>query len=176
MNEKTTYSWKPGFHVRASTDEAMKVCEALRNGAGLSPQNLLEVSRPEGTALHDEFEWNDSIAAEKFRLIRAGNIIRSIVVVHESPKESGGQEPKAIEVRAFFPTHNKDEDSRDTYESLAVINRDDTMRTRLMNDCLRELQWVQKKYRTLKEITDSLDIPINALKKSIEKQGKEIGA
>lgn len=176
MSEKTIYAWKAGAQIRTSADEAMKVCEALRNGAGLSPQNLLDVSRSEGAVLHNEFEWNDSIAAEKFRLLRAGHIIRSIIVVHESPKEAEDREPKTVEVRAFFPTHDKDEEARGTYQSLDTIARDDAMRARLMNDCMKELQWVQKKYRILNEIVETLDIPIEALKQAIEKQEKREGA
>lgn len=61
----------------------------------VSPDNLLEESRPAGAVLHGLFEWDDTVAAEKFRAEQARDIIGNIAVVRILGNQP--QEP----VRAF---------------------------------------------------------------------------
>ena len=167
MNTITTYAFKPGSHIRADANKAMEVCEKLRQNGGLSPQSLLDASRPKESVLHDEFEWDDSVAAEEYRLHQAGHIIRCIVVVHEKPADAGKKE-KSIPVRLYHPTHNVDDEKRGTYESITVIAKDTDMKARLMQDCLRELKWMQNKYSALKDVVNLLDPPILLLQQAID--------
>lgn len=44
-------------------------------------EELLEVARPKSHPLHDEFEWDDSIAGERFRLQQAAFMIRSVRII-----------------------------------------------------------------------------------------------
>lgn len=46
----------------------------------VTARQLLEAARNKKHPLHREFEWNDSKAAERYRLIQAGEIIRSVRV------------------------------------------------------------------------------------------------
>lgn len=168
--EERKCSWKSGSRIKADPNEAFGVFESLRKSEGLSPRSLVEASRPDGTVFHGEFEWNDEKAAEEYRINQASHIIRSFVIVHEAPKTDEKAEPQTIEVRAYLPTHNKEEESRGTYESLDVIVRDDNMRMRMMKDCLSEIKWVQSKYRKLQDIVEMLNVPVKALQEEIAKQ------
>ena len=59
-----------------------------KHGA-LKPINVVEEARPEEAPLHPVFEWNDSIAAEEWRLHTARNLIRSVqVITSDDQKES----------------------------------------------------------------------------------------
>jgi hypothetical protein len=59
-----------------------------KHGA-LKPTNVVEEARPEEAPLHPVFEWNDSIAAEEWRLHTARNLIRSVqVITSDNQKES----------------------------------------------------------------------------------------
>ena len=44
-------------------------------------QHVLETARAPTSVLHGEFEWDDSVASERYRLIQARHLIRSIEVV-----------------------------------------------------------------------------------------------
>lgn len=165
----TTYAFKPGSHIRADANKAAEVCENLRKGSGLSPQSLLDASRPKDAVLHDEFEWDDSVAAEEYRLRQAGHIIRCIVVIHEKPID-GAKKEEAVQVRVYHPTHNTEDEKRGTYENIAVIAKNTGMKARLMQDCLRELKWMQNKYSTLKEVVNLLDPPILLLQQKIDSE------
>ncbi len=167
MNER--YAWKPGSQIRTDANDAMEVCEKLRQSTGLSPKSLLDASRPEDAVLHGEFEWDDTVAAESYRLKQAGHIIRSIIVIREEKPDSGKEDEK-IPVRVYFPTHDTEEDRRGTYESITVIARDTDMRKRLMEDCLNELRWVQNKYSALKEIVGLIEPPIRVLQQKLSEE------
>jgi len=162
--------WKPGSQIHADADKAMEVMNNLREKKGLSPQSLLDASRPEGSVLHGEFEWDDTVAAEAYRLRQAGHIIRSIVIVHEKAPEAAQQKTERVISRAFFPTHDTDDERRGTYESVTVIASSADMKARLMQDCLKELRWMQNKYSALKEVIEMLNPPIQLLQAAIEEK------
>lgn len=68
-----------------------KVIDKLReleNDGRLLPSNVVEEARDENSPLHEFFEWEDTIAAEKYRLSQARTLIRSVkisVTVHTIP-------------------------------------------------------------------------------------------
>jgi hypothetical protein len=63
-----------------------------RHGETFGCDDVLEDARPEDSPLHGCFEWDDTEAAEKYRLDQARKIIRSIevVVITESKAERKG--------------------------------------------------------------------------------------
>lgn len=54
----------------------------------VTSRSLLEAGRPEESALHSLFEWDDGKAAELYRLKQATDVITHIhIVIEENPKE-----------------------------------------------------------------------------------------
>ena len=70
--------------------DAQKVAEEIGNRK-VTPQQVLEIARDENTELHKCFEWDNDVAAEKYRLIQAQRVIINLV---------------------FFKTDNEQEDVR----------------------------------------------------------------
>ena len=68
-------TWRIQGYYKA---DAQKVAEEIGFGK-FTPMEVLEKAKDETTELHKCFEWNDSIAAEKYRLEKAKNIIRMLV-------------------------------------------------------------------------------------------------
>jgi hypothetical protein len=53
---------------------------ALADAEGcITPEAVVEAARPEDAPLHGLFPWDDKVAADKYRLMRARAIIRSVV-------------------------------------------------------------------------------------------------
>ena len=52
----------------------------------LQPQDLIDAAEPPDSELHDLFEWDDTIAARKWRLNQARKLIKSIEVIVEPRK------------------------------------------------------------------------------------------
>ena len=92
--------------------------EALRvaNGDKLKSEDVVQAASNPTSAMHNGFTWDDTEAANKWRLGEAQYLVRHIVVV----KHEKDDEP----VKAFWSIRVKDEDSSDVYyQSAAVISK-----------------------------------------------------
>lgn len=139
------YQYKvKGLH-KAPAQVAGEICEWLENSQqGLSPKTLLDASRDVNAPLHNEFEWDDSEAAERYREQQAGGIIRNLYIVpaERSPEES---------TRAFVNVHS--EIKTGSYHNIRVVLDDDTMRERLFAAAKRDMQSFIDKYKTLEALS-----------------------
>lgn len=125
--------------MSGDVEVAAKVCEELEREGNLNAKALVDASRDENAPLHDMFEWDDAIAAEKYREEQAKKIIRSIELVIED---------KPMNFRAFSSIAPK------VYQSTqSAMSRDDT-RMILLNNAKTELQAFKRKYSTLKELSE----------------------
>lgn len=139
-----SYSYRiPGL-MKASAEVAGKECQRLQDSVeGLTPETLLDASRSEKAPLHDEFEWRDDVAAERFRLRQAQDIIRNIVIV----ECKDGEATTKVD-RAFVSTPG----GRSIYVSLQSAITNDDWRNHLLAEARRELGWFAQKYRRIKEL------------------------
>ena len=142
------YEWKTASYIKIDANIAGKQCEELEKTVGLTPKNLLNANRDETAPLHNEFEWNDGIAAEKYRENQARHIIACLCVRAETT--SGEQsEP----VRAFLKTISDCE-----YQSLNVILQSADSHSAMLATALRELKAFQNKYKMLSELKPLFDV------------------
>ncbi len=108
-------------------DRAQEVgCEVeriKRDRKKLKPEFLVEEAQSKHSKLHDLFDWDDGIAAEKWRVQQARNIINHIVeviIVDEEPQE----------VRSFFSVDNSEGKK---YVSLKDIAKNSQYRAQLID-------------------------------------------
>lgn len=78
-----------GRQFRVSADIVGAEMERIEARDGqVTSKSLLDAGRPEGSVLHSLFEWNDSKAAELYRLKQATDVITHIhIVVEEKPDQ-----------------------------------------------------------------------------------------
>lgn len=138
-----TYSWKPGSRIKAPASVAGAVCERLEADGGLTPRRLVEESRPVNAPLHNEFEWDDTAAAEKYRETQAGHIIRCIVIKSEE------NEPEPSLVRAYFPVAKE---APNTYTHISKIITDTERMNDLLEQARSEMQSFVRKYHSLEQL------------------------
>ena len=137
------YRWKSGARSPVSAQVAGEVCASLEEAGNLTPQALVEASRPEDAPLHAAFEWDDATAAELYRETQAGYIIRSVEVVVQ-----GSAEP----VRAFVSvTTGK---SATPYASVERVMVRADSRALLLERARAELETFRRKYRQLSELAE----------------------
>lgn len=68
-------------------------------GRPINSEDVLDAARHPDSELHQYFEWDDDVAAEQYRRLQAGQLIRS-VTIEVIDRSSGSNEPKAV--RAFL--------------------------------------------------------------------------
>lgn len=138
-------SWKVKGIFKA---DAQKVSEEIAEiGETVEPSEIVEKARNESTELHKCFEWRDDIAAEKYRLHQARNLLGNLVFEYKD--EPTKQEP----VRLMFKTTENE-----GYKSINLIMQKPDEYKALLNRAYSELQAFKNKYRMLKELKEIFDL------------------
>lgn len=138
----SAYKWKTASYIKADAEEAGKMCEELSQTIGLTPESLLEANKAEEAPLHNEFEWDDTEAAHKYRLGQARHIIQCLITIPEGAAE------ETAPVRAFFVTEKTSK-----YEHIDVILHNEDKRAIMLRQAIAELNAFKKKYAELAELT-----------------------
>lgn len=135
------YEWRPGSHHSVKASVAGAVCEELEAAGNLSAKSLLDASRAEDAPLHGEFEWSDSIAAEKYREDQARGIIRHLAIKVE----------ERAPVRSFFKLEVS---GASNYASIETIMKKPDLRAALLEQARADMRSFQSKYQELSELSD----------------------
>ena len=138
------YQWKTIAGIKADANEAGRQFEQLEKTVGVTPQTVLDANRAENTPLHNEFEWDDDIAAENYRLHQAGQLIRMLCV--KPTTETKDNTP----IRAYIRME-------DSYENIGVVVSVKEKRELMLERAKNELRAFKAKYNTLKELKPVFD-------------------
>jgi hypothetical protein len=113
--EEKEFKWKmPSLAKKVDVNDAIIEFEKIKKDAGkLTPEVVVEFARDENSTLHKLFTWDDSKAAEQYRLQQARNIINNVEVVtirngeqieipnYEIITTEAGREYKSIDILTF---------------------------------------------------------------------------
>ena len=153
------YRWREGTHPKVEAQAAGEHLEALRAASGaLTARLVVDDAKAAESPLHEAFEWDDSKAADEYRLVQAREIMRGVAVVIS---DDGDDEEKTS--RAFVVVTQNEQDR---YESIQVVMKDPAMRQQVLTRALRELEAWERKYRELEEFAGVV--------KAIEKSRKKL--
>ena len=111
----------------------------------LRPEAVVQAAEPKTSVLHGFFEWDDSEAAELYRLHQA-RVLISIVV------KSVPVNDEVRKVRVFVSLTPDRNEEGGGYRSVASVLSSAEMRKQLMEDALDELRVFEEKYRGLQEL------------------------
>lgn len=117
---------------------------AKQHGGLVSPAAVVEFARDESTALHSQFQWDDGIAAEQYRIWQARHLLRVCVVTVENHDE-----PVIAHVSLVG-----DRNADGGYRRIEAVLGDPSLRDRLLDTALRELEAFRRKYASLQELCE----------------------
>ena len=161
------YSWCVK-NTSVSADVAGAVMEQLEKEHGcVTKSNFLEASRPEDSPTHKLFEWDDTKAAEKYRLGQSRFYISNLRIVVEEIKA----DEKPISVQSFKSEDGKDvpvttrafvsvsdtQRGRAEYVNIERALSDEDMRKNVLRNALLELKEFEGKYSRYKELSSIFD-------------------
>lgn len=156
------YKWKiPKYPVDSQIvgEHFEKLCE---EHGEVTSKNLLESARPKDSCVHDCFEWNDGIAAEKYRLSQASDMITNLVKVAMIENEE-----KQKTYPAFVNVSEKHTETG-SYISTEVALSNEKTRRIVLNRALTELKIFKKKYSDLNELSGVFNAIDTALQDNLE--------
>jgi hypothetical protein len=125
--------------------EAVKVeLEEIRkrNGGLLRAEDVVAYAASPDTALHDEFQWDDTEAARQYRLVQARQVIRlSVTVISE----------EAPPTRAYISLPS-DRVNGGGYRSTQEVLSDDARSAEMVRDVLQRVHALRRKYEAVSQL------------------------
>jgi hypothetical protein len=127
----------------------------------LTPKAVVGAARDAGSILHQHFEWDNSVAAEKYRLDQARSLIRAIhvadIMVDDKP------------ARAFLSIADK---GGTTYRTVDEVLSSQDLQQRVLEQAHRDLIAFETRYRSLEEVCKFVRQAREKLEKRIVKKGR----
>ncbi len=141
------YQWS--YNVSGvDANVAGQIFEEIEKKTGaLTKEAVVEEARPESSPLHGCFEWDDNIAAEKYRCEQARLLICNLRVVYEDKTKEEGK----LITRAYVSTSEKRSD-RAQYMTVEKALSDEKTRLLVLHTAMDELRIFKGKYSTLNEL------------------------
>ena len=118
---------------------------AATHGGVIPPRAVVDFARDPETALHSKFTWDDSDAAEAWRLHQARQVIRLHVDVIAASSEP---------VRTFVSLTPDRSKAGGGYRLMVDVLANDEMREQMIHDATAELRRVRLKYKHLHELAE----------------------
>lgn len=141
------YSYRPGFSFKVPAQVVGETLSKIAEDGEVTSQALLDASRDADAPTHGLFEWDDSVAANRYRLHQATCVINA-VEVHIVTK-SGNELSQA----AFVNVCKKEPARTGSFVPIEVAMSDGEMRSKLMDNALCELKAFRRKYSRLSELS-----------------------
>lgn len=135
--------WRFSDMYKADAEKVSKEIESIQNA---TPKNILEFARSENTELHKCFEWDDTKAAEKYRLQQARQIVCNLIYQEDSKEEPA-------KLRVFYSQY-----STNTYQPTKVLVKNEDAYKELLMQAKSELRAFKNKYRMLTELEDIFEL------------------
>lgn len=107
----------------------------------VTPRSVVDLAKNEDSKLHDDFEWDNEIAGDKYRLSQAREMIQ--LLAFEPIEEK--HEP----IRVYYISTEKS-----VYKPVEMIMKKEDEYQALLKRALAELESFKKKYSTLVELEE----------------------
>lgn len=131
--------------------DASKCYEEIQQiGDEVKPEQVLDKARDPKAELHKCFDWDDSSAAEKYRLQQARQVINHLIVIKRDEED---EEKEPIQFRVMM----KNDRTHDSgYKQTIVMVKDEDEYQKLLAQAYSELHSFKQKYSCLSELAEIL--------------------
>ena len=162
MMKATGARWRQGFRGNIPASVAIAEVESIHKELGMvKPADVVDRARDKSNPLHPQFEWRDSVAAEKHRCQQARQMISNLVVVTIDGEEEGVLSP------AYVSVITSEESGERGYVRVSCALNDDELRERALQDALRMLNGLRRRYSSLTRLVKLLDGVEGKLRKTL---------
>lgn len=150
------YRAKPNSKIKA--DDVPRIAEELAqlatlHGDTLAPASVVGAASDPKSAMHAYFEWDDSAAAQEYRIDQARHLIRSIeVIVVTKP----GPDPERAWARQYHHVRVSapDEEPERRYVPIGIVSSRENMMEQVLANAQRELFGWRERVRTYQSLEE----------------------
>lgn len=136
--------WKTGMASLHNGADADTVAREIRSiGEDVTPKQIVNYARNEDTELHKCFEWDNNIAAERYRLFQARQVVCHLVIKEPEKDETDNKSTEKTEIRVFHKTDGNG------YKPAQIVFTNADEYAKLIERAKSELVWFKRKYSKL---------------------------
>lgn len=133
--------------------DAQKCYEEIQGiGEEVKPEQVIERAKDKSSELHKCFDWNNTVAADKWRLYQARNVLNHLIVVKREVDE---EEKEPVQFRVMM---KNDRSESSGYKQTIVMVKDEDEYRKLLEQAYAELHAFKKKYQCLVELAEILSL------------------
>ena len=148
MSVNFVASWRPEAEKYRSKADAQKVAEEIYAlGEKVETKQILDMARDEKKEIHKLIEWDDTKAAEKFRLEQVINIMHDLHIVEIGLNKNKKPEKIGVPMRMYYSLKGET-----GYRPTPLIVQDSNLHDKLLMTARSELDAFMIKYATLTEL------------------------
>lgn len=143
---QTVIKWSINGIFKADANKCYQEIQQI--GDEVKPEQVLAKAKDKQSELHKCFDWNDSSAAEKYRIEQAKSVIRHLIVIQ---KDDEDEKTEPVQFRVMMKnerTHGSG------YKQTIVMVRDEDEYKKLLENAYAELRSFKQKYSCLTELAE----------------------
>ena len=156
MSTGPAFGFVPGSRYQGDADAVGRRLLAIKSRLGKDVKcralqgAVVDDARPKASPLHRYFEWNNTKAAEEYRMDQARHLIQAVTIIREDAPES--EPTRAIVTLIDSPANGS------KYYTLGEVQSDSEVREAYLAQALREAhQWMDRYKRFEKELALAFD-------------------
>lgn len=141
-------SWRPEAEKFYKNADAQKVAEEVY-ALGDNPQTeeILEMAKGKDTEFHKLIEWDDAVAAGKYRLEQVRRVLQDLQIVKIGLNNKKKPEKIQVPLKMFYSLKGES-----GYRPTPVIMQSEDLHTKLLMTAKSELNAFVNKYSILTEL------------------------
>ena len=147
MNCNFVASWRPDASKFYKADAQKVAEEVYALGEKPTCEEILEMAKEEDKEFHKLIEWDDTVAAGKYRIQQVRNVMHDLHIVKIGLNEKKEPETIGVPMRMFYNLKGEE-----GYRPTPLIVQSEDLHNQLLMTALSELNAFQLKYGTLKEL------------------------
>ena len=145
---ETIIKWRINGVFKADANKCYEEIQQI--GDEVKPEQVLNIARNENTELHKCFDWNDTSAAEKYRLHQARQVMKNLIIV---TRDNEAQDREPIQFRVMM---KNDASFSSGYKQTIVMVQNEDEYKKLLETAYKELHSFKQKYSCLTELSEIL--------------------
>lgn len=131
--------------VNATIEKELRALHS-RDGV-LTCEAVVDAARAKSSPLHSYFTWDDSRAAERYRLIEAGKLIATVRIEYRQKKAA-----QVVYAPAFIPTGTNK--GKRQYYPVEEVTKNDFLREKALADARSEMEGTRARYSHLVDLLE----------------------
>lgn len=142
---ETIIKWKTPL-FKADADKCYQEIKSI--GDEVTPEQVVNAAKDPTAELHKCFDWDDKVAADKYRLVQARTVLNQLIVVTHNTSD------EVKEPTQFRVMMKNDTVKGSGYKQTICMVRDENEYQKLLEQARRELKAFKQKYSCLTELAE----------------------